>query len=183
MLGENLKKALSDARIPHQEAADRMGISKGNLYNLFKKDSFEVDYLRRASEITGLSISDFFDYESKNLDDSSKDEKAGGSQTIMRVAKGLEDVKALFEEQLRAKDQQIAGLSRMLESVLGKFEGVTDDQLSEVMTIFDGNYNSYVMDTVLNVMSMLKPTVKPVYHGGKVGGTPLSYADNMVITR
>lgn len=60
MIGQILQKALKDANIPAAEAASFMGISEGNLYRLFKKDSFEVSYLKKAAELLKIPISHFF---------------------------------------------------------------------------------------------------------------------------
>lgn len=180
MLGENLRKALSDARIPHQEAADKMGISKGSLYNLFKKDSFEVDYLRRASEITGLSISDFFDYKSEMLDNVSKEEKSFGGQTISRMSKNIEELRAMFEEEIRIKNQQIAGLQRTVDVLVGKSEGVTVEPLSTSLSEFNALFNSYRLSTGYGELLNPKPTNND---GGKVGGTPFSHVENALTIR
>ncbi len=138
MLGEQLKKAFHDARIPSQEAADRMGMSKANLYILFKKDTFEVEYLRKACEITGRPMTYFFEGESNILDKKASDGGAFGEKIIGNMAAGIEELKEMFAEELSAKNQMIANLmesqknlQRMLENVLGKFKGVTFTQLSE----------------------------------------------------
>lgn len=142
MLGDNLRKALSDARIPHQEAADKMGISKGNLYNLFKRDSFDVGYLIRASEMTGRPINDLLDYKSEILDSNTKEETKSSASTIGRLSRSIDELKAMFEEEIRAKNQQIAGLQRTVDVLVGKFEGaIVDRPLSEMG--FEGLYQCY----------------------------------------
>jgi transcriptional regulator with XRE-family HTH domain len=60
MLGQILQKALKDANVSASDAADYMGISEGNLYRLFKKDSFEVAYLKKAADLLKLPVSYFF---------------------------------------------------------------------------------------------------------------------------
>ena len=55
-----LQKALKDANISTSDAADYMGISEGNLYRLFKKDSFEVAYLKKAADLLKLPVAYFF---------------------------------------------------------------------------------------------------------------------------
>jgi transcriptional regulator with XRE-family HTH domain len=63
MLGEKLQQALKTANISVPDAANYIGISEANLYKLFKKDSFEVAYLRKASSLLGLPVSYFFEDE------------------------------------------------------------------------------------------------------------------------
>lgn len=65
ILGEKLKQALSTANVNNTAAADFIGISEGNLYKLFKKESFELDYIRKASKLTGQPISYFIDEDSQ----------------------------------------------------------------------------------------------------------------------
>lgn len=60
MLGQILQKALKDANVSNADAANFMGISEGNLYRLFKKDSFEVAYLKKAADLLNLPMSHFF---------------------------------------------------------------------------------------------------------------------------
>lgn len=143
MLGETLKKSFADARIGHQEAADGLGISKANLYNLFKKDSFEIDYLRRASEITGIPLSEFLGQESSIVDQKQRGEGKYTGQAINKVSKGIEELKSLFEEELRMKNQQIASLQEMLKMVLGKFEGAIVEPLFCGDDAFDEAFNEY----------------------------------------
>ena len=38
-----------------------MGISEGSLYNIFKKDSFEIAYLLKVAELVGLPASSFLE--------------------------------------------------------------------------------------------------------------------------
>ena len=59
LLGQILQKALKDAGISYAEAAAYMGVSETNLYRLFKKDSFEVSYLKKASSLLNLPLSHF----------------------------------------------------------------------------------------------------------------------------
>jgi transcriptional regulator with XRE-family HTH domain len=56
MLGQRLQAALKSAGISTADAAAYIGISEANLYKLFKKDSFEVAYLRKAAELLKTSV-------------------------------------------------------------------------------------------------------------------------------
>jgi transcriptional regulator with XRE-family HTH domain len=67
MLGEKLQQALKTANISVYDAANHIGISEANLYKLFKKDSFEVAYLRKAANLLGLPLSYFFDEDASTL--------------------------------------------------------------------------------------------------------------------
>jgi transcriptional regulator with XRE-family HTH domain len=58
-LGQILQKALKDAGVAYADAAAYMGVSETNLYRLFKKDSFEVSYLKKAASLLNLPLSHF----------------------------------------------------------------------------------------------------------------------------
>ena len=61
MLGQKLQSALKNAGISALDAATQIGISEANLYRLFKKDTFEVAYLRKAAAMLNLPISFFLE--------------------------------------------------------------------------------------------------------------------------
>jgi len=61
MLGERLKQAIKNAGIPYAKAALEIGVSEGNLYHLFKKESFEIAYLLKASQFLNLPLSYFLE--------------------------------------------------------------------------------------------------------------------------
>ena len=82
MLGRKLQTALKSANISAADAAAHIGISEANLYKLFKKDSFEVAYLIKSTELLNLPVSYFFD-EHSDLQNSQIGEfnQAGNSNT------------------------------------------------------------------------------------------------------
>lgn len=45
------------------KVADHIGISQQSLYTMLKKDSFELDYLRKAAEVLGVPVSTLLDEE------------------------------------------------------------------------------------------------------------------------
>lgn len=132
MVGEKLKKAIERSGKERTEVASAMGISEGNLYKLFKKDSFELDYLRRASRALNIPLAYFIEEDSQILElpqVKSADAGAFGERVLERVADGIEELKKFFEEEIRTKNQQIAGLQRTVDALVGKSEGVTIDPL------------------------------------------------------
>ena len=61
MLGERLKQAIKNAGVSYAKAALEIGVSEGNLYHLFKKESFEIVYLLKASRFLNLPLSYFLE--------------------------------------------------------------------------------------------------------------------------
>ncbi|WP_375445788.1 helix-turn-helix domain-containing protein [uncultured Fibrella sp.] len=58
----------------------------------------------------------------------SVDGGAFGEAVLGRVQAGFDEMRRIFEEELRAKNQQIAFLQRMLEAMPGKSNDVTPDR-------------------------------------------------------
>ena len=125
MLGERLKKAIELSGKDRLEVASFIGISEGNLYKLFKKDSFEWEYIKKASQITGLELSFFIEAESLSPDYKRKSSDGGafGEQILQALSGKVENIEKIFEDQLRKKDEQIAGMQRTIDVLLGKSNG------------------------------------------------------------
>ncbi|MGI4870667.1 MAG: helix-turn-helix domain-containing protein [Janthinobacterium lividum] len=86
MLGERLKQAIRGAGVSYAKAAIEIGVSEGNLYNLFKKESFDVAYLLKAAQFLKLPLSYFLEdadpgHTSIQADDSNQ-ASSGDSQNV-----------------------------------------------------------------------------------------------------
>lgn len=75
MLGEQVKIELIKKGISTTEAANFIGISEGNLYKLFKKDSFEIAYLQKIATLTERSLNYFIEFDNLGLETNQKIEK------------------------------------------------------------------------------------------------------------
>lgn len=167
MVGEKLKKAIERSGKERVEVASAMGISEGNLYKLFKKDSFELDYLRKASKVLNVPVTYFIEDDSQILEQTtskSADSGAFGEIVLDRVAAGIEELKKFFEEEIRVKNQQIAGLQRTVDALVGKSEGATVDPLfcDEVdMVDFDAILSQYKLTALqgMNGLFATKPAI------------------------
>jgi transcriptional regulator with XRE-family HTH domain len=123
MLGQKLQTAIKEANIPMSEAASYMGVSETNLYRLFKKDSFEVSYLRKASELLKLPLSYFLEegpssvvatqtgtYNQAGNSNSQKIKVGKGAESIQEMAAALATCQrelALTQALVAAKDETI----------------------------------------------------------------------------
>ena len=65
-LGEKVKEAIQKAGYKTEDVADQIGISEGNLYKLYKKDSFEVKYLLGIAKLLELPLGYFLNDETIN---------------------------------------------------------------------------------------------------------------------
>lgn len=68
MVGKKLHEVIKKSGLKMVEVANYMGISEQNLYKLFKKDSCETAYLKKASELLNVPIT-YFLYDDVTLDD------------------------------------------------------------------------------------------------------------------
>jgi transcriptional regulator with XRE-family HTH domain len=92
VLGERLRLAFKNAGIPMARVADHIGISQQSLYAMLKKDSFELDYLRKAAEVLGVPVSILLDEEKltdKGITQTGDFNQAGtGNTQKVKVNKG-----------------------------------------------------------------------------------------------
>lgn len=112
--------------------AEAIGMSEGGFYLMFKKGTMKLKTKEAICEVLGIDES----YFSETSNNNEHDDSFGGG-VIDKIAREMQSMRLSFEEQLKAKDQQIAGLQknldsaqRMLETVLGKSKGAIEGPLS-----------------------------------------------------
>lgn len=113
MTGERMKLAFEEADISPSNAADILGISRTNLYLLFKKDTFEIDYIRKASSATGKPLSYFFG-EEYNISDNNK------ATVNNQSTESLKEVFRQIEDKIEQRYEKIINHYEML---LNRYEG------------------------------------------------------------
>lgn len=77
-----------------------MGVSETNLYRLFKKDSFEVSYLRKAAELLKLPMSFFLEEPGAiNASQTGSFNQAGNNlNQKVKVGKGADSIQEIAAE-------------------------------------------------------------------------------------
>lgn len=134
LLGEKLKTALEKAGVNNTDAASYMGISERSLYLLFKKDTFEIEYLRRASHLTGQPVTYFLDESLPFSEKSINKELQIGSQ----IPEYLNKIEEKFE-------QRYERIIKHYESLLSRYEGMPnflDPNTGEPkMNLLKGDYD------------------------------------------
>lgn len=100
MLGQILQKALKEAGITPADAASHIGVSETNLYRLFKKDSFEVSYLKKAAALLNLPLSYFLGESAPNVVSATQtgDFNQAGNNNTQMVKGGKVPVQDLASE-------------------------------------------------------------------------------------
>lgn len=147
---ERIKDRLveKDSPIKSQKAlAEAIGMSEGGFYLMFKKGTMKLK--TRQAIAAALNVDESYFSRSQNYNEPNDN---FGGDVLKKIMSDLQEMKLVFEEQLRAKDSQIAGLQRMLESVLGKFEGdILMPLLDSGNPAFDKIYREYVAQVLSQV--------------------------------
>ncbi|GAB3803097.1 hypothetical protein GCM10028819_32460 [Spirosoma humi] len=151
--------------------AEAIGMSEGGFYMMFKKGTMKIKTKEAICKALDVSQT-YFDDDDSYLNEPNE---SFGDDVLSRITKEMHEMRQVFEEELKAKNLQIAGLQRMLESVLGKSEGAISEPLSAGLSGFNALLNSYRAAAGLEELFNPKPTNKS---GSKVGGTPFSQAEN-----
>lgn len=114
MLGHKLQNAIKSAGMSTAEAAAYIGVSEANLYKLYKKSSFEVAYLIKASELLSLPVSYFLDDESPIVN-SQIDNLTQAGSTVTQKAKSAKSPPQSQTIDLNQCQRELEALKRELE--------------------------------------------------------------------
>ncbi len=116
------------------------GKTKKSLYDYLKMTANGFDGMIKHNTMTATrlaEIADFFDvpitffYESpETISKKNDNQVAFGNEVITKFANDLDELKKYFEEEIRTKNQQIAGLQRTVDVLVGKSEGAIVEPLS-----------------------------------------------------
>ncbi len=174
-----VKKALFDKGWTQKKLCAELNITETGLKYTMDNNSWKVETLDKISGLLGLSITYFLVENEENLDSKFRSNSNGAFGEHV-----IEELKAMFEEEIRAKNQQIAGLQRTVDVLVGKSEGAFEDHLSTVMSDFNGTYNEYteMVGSVLSAM-MLKPTKKSAFYTSRAEGASFSFKENLVVNK
>lgn len=121
--------------------------------SMMKNNSFSASRLALIASFFNVSVSEFYD----DMPKDSALQSSFGEQVVKKMADDIGQLRHFFEEEIKVKNQQIAGLQRMLESVLGKFEGAIVEPLSTGDSSFDQamqDYKTLVLDTFAPISSV-----------------------------
>jgi transcriptional regulator with XRE-family HTH domain len=130
MLGDKLKKAIKTSGLSYARVASELGISEGSLYNILKKESFEVSYLLKASALFGLPISYFLeDPEPTSAISQTGDFNQAGSGNIQKIKSSKAPSQELAAD-LAACQREKA----LLQALVQKND--------EIITLLRGSHNS-----------------------------------------
>ena len=108
--------------------AEAIGMSESGFYVMLKRKTTKYGTILSIAKSLEVDANYFTDTANNSSTTAKKVQES--VPDFDRFESTLQLMKETFEEQLRAKDRQIDSLTRMLESVLGKSEGVISLPLS-----------------------------------------------------
>lgn len=120
---------------------EHLNMSSQGFDAMMRNNSFTASRLGDVANFFGISIAEF--YSSEMSDTKERQEVAGGDAYLQDHLVSLEENFKKLLEQLQVKDQQIAGLQRTVDALVGKSEGVTLSPLSPEEIEFHSRYNQY----------------------------------------
>ena len=116
-LPERIKKALFDKGWSQKKLCGEIEITENGFKSMLETGSMKISTLQRISEAMDIPLSFF-------LDETPTKNTSNPSQYLLDKLNDIELMFKEFREQITVKDQQIAGLQRTVDVLLGKSEGV-----------------------------------------------------------
>lgn len=137
-LATRVEQVCHDKRLNPNELAKELGVTSTTIYKIMSGDTKNPSmdiltkfYQKLDVNMTWLATGEGVRY-TDSLESKPKDGGTFGQVVLDDVAKGINELKSLFEDELRAKNLQIAslqesqkGLQEMLKLVLGKPNSVS----------------------------------------------------------
>ncbi|UHG93463.1 hypothetical protein [Spirosoma oryzicola] len=124
--GEKVERLLNENGKTKKSLYDHLKMTANGFDGMLKNNSISAVRLAQIADFFGMPILYFYGTDSAQSDIV----EDFGDQVTRRMAQNIEEIKHLFEEELRVKNQQIAGLQRTVDALVGKFEGDTDQPTS-----------------------------------------------------
>jgi DNA-binding Xre family transcriptional regulator len=127
---------------------EKIGMSEAGFYSMVKKGTTKVKTMEAICSALEVP-NDYFEEGNSERKESSSD---FADNILQKIEKDMREMKQMFEDQLRAKDTQIAGLQRMLETVLGKPEGAILEPLFTEAGNFEKDIRTYAKVALAGLM-------------------------------
>ena len=128
-ISNRVKKALFEKDWTQKKLCSELGITENGLKKMMDSNRWKLETIEGMSKVFGLSM-DYFISESEQKFDSFTGQDAYLREHLSqleanftRLSSQLERKDQQHEEEMRAKNQQIANLHDMLKMALGKPEG------------------------------------------------------------
>ncbi|QIP14701.1 hypothetical protein G8759_19830 [Spirosoma aureum] len=122
---ESIEKLLEERRRTKKSLFEHLKMTGQGFDAMLKNNTISAIKLAQIAEFLEVPVSYFYgDGPSTTKNDIPKE--TFGDQIAKKMAEDIGELRHFFEEEIRTKNRQIDGLQRMLESVLGKSEGDTN---------------------------------------------------------
>ena len=133
-IGVIIKELVDDRRLKIVDLAPKLGLSKTSVYASFAKIEMSNSELERWASVIGVSVDDIMERRASALQEISVRPPEGDGYLLEHLTRLEDSFKEVFKElraeldqknrQLEVKDQQMAGLQKTVDVLLGKSEDV-----------------------------------------------------------
>lgn len=172
-IGVRILEVCRSKELNQSELAQILGVSSTAIYKIVSgaTTSPSMDLILGFYQKLGVDViwlatgAGSMDAATPTLPHKSADGGAFGDSVLERVVADLDNLKRIFEEEIRIKNQQIAGLQRTVDVLVGKSEGAIERPLSTPLSFEETmrQYRQTVMGQMPKSALFLVPLVaKPV---------------------
>lgn len=149
--------------LTYNKLAKRLDMSSTTFYQLTsgRTKQLSIEVLIKFHQILGINIEWLVtgDGPMYSISDQSELEALPVEGREMgRVAQKIDELKRYFDEEIRVKNQQIAGLQRTVDALVGKSEGATNNPLTFDEFKLEMMYHFYTQSAYKNLIA---PSVRP----------------------
>ena len=109
---------------------------------MLKNNTVSAVRLAEIAEFLQVPVSHFFGIGNEGQKNVIQD--SFGEEVVKKMADDIGELRHFFEEEIKVKNQQIAGLQRTVDVLVGKSEGTIPMPISTGDRLFDENYRLYV---------------------------------------
>jgi len=176
---ESIEKLLEERRRTKKSLYDQLKMTGQGFDAMLKNNTISAVKLAQIADFFEVPVSHFYG-NSPNTITADANKNSFGEQTVLKMAEDINELRHFFEEEIRVKNIQIAGLQRTVDVLVGKCKGVTDEPLSEYAQTVLCLLDQYKALALGKAEGTAKKTNKRT---SKVGGTQFSHAENALIVR
>lgn len=149
--------------LTYNKLAKKLDMSSTTFYQLTsgRTKQLSIDVLIKFHQILGINIEWLVTGDGNMYsvhEENEPNDLVSEGREMGKVAQGIEDIKRYFEEEIKIKNQQIAGLQRTVDALVGKSEGATDNPLSFDEFKVEMMYHHYTQAVYRNLIIPVVPS-------------------------
>ncbi|RYC69782.1 helix-turn-helix domain-containing protein [Spirosoma sordidisoli] len=150
---EKIEELLHEHHRTKKSLYDYLEMSMQGFDAMMKNNSFSAVRLAKVAEFFGVDVSELYG----TTPTKQEIDSTFGGRILDKMARDIENLKVFYEEEIKVKNQQIAGLQRTVDVLVGKSEGAIVEPLS--MDEFNAVFQAYM---AAGLSSVQKRRIIPV---------------------